>query len=521
MYLSKVPDSRYDANRGSGRVTARLVFPVLVCLGFLVSLTSIFGQGIESVGLAQSSRLRIGEKLSYNISFGGFADAGHAEIQVVSRGALGKIDVIELRSRIKTFDMVSATFFLLDESRTVYASPDTGLPVYISRVSNVGPLPKETVANYLTVPTSSFDFLTLIYKAREASGTGAFPLFENEQLYTVNLQTAGAEKVKTEAGEFDTVTSTVQSDLLTASGIKDLRINFSNDEQKLPVLIRFKTAKGQFRATLSSITLTEPAVPVGTPTPVPTPRPPTTPRPTPTPEPYVENRPLAPELGFQLGESFDYQVTAGGRPVGVINLSAKERTLLKRKEGEEDSLLLIASVKSTEPGAGVLNIADRAKAYVDPDTLAPKLTDTRFTSTFAGLNQTVTFDRRTGTISFGGAQGVDGPVGTHSLISLIYAMRSFNLKPSKDLSNPVNDTRVAVFWESKPYVFTLRPSNPEDITINGEKTSAQLITIITGHPQLDALAIKVWLGTESRIPLRFAAGPSQAELITQTPNIIR
>ena len=131
----------------------------------------------------------------------------------------------------------------------------------------------------------------------------------------------------------------------------------------------------------------------------------------------------------------------------------------------------------------------------------------------------MTFDKRTGSISFGGAQPIDSPIGTHSFLSLIYAMRSFNLKPSKDPGNPVNDTRVAVFWEAKSYVFTLRPSLPEEITINGEKLSAQLITINTGNNELDALALKVWLGTESRVPLRFSAGTLQAELISQTTNL--
>jgi hypothetical protein len=98
-------------------------------------------------------------------------------------------------------------------------------------------------------------------------------------------------------------------------------------------------------------------------------------------------------------------------------------------------------------------------------------------------------------------------------------MRSFNLRPSKDPGNPVNDTRVAVFWESKAYVFTLRPSNPEEIISNGEKTSAQLITITTGNLELDALALKVWLSTEGRVPLRLSVGAFQADLISQTSNL--
>jgi hypothetical protein len=94
-------------------------------------------------------------------------------------------------------------------------------------------------------------------------------------------------------------------------------------------------------------------------------------------------------------------------------------------------------------------------------------------------------------------------------------MRSFNLKPSKVRDNPVNDTRVAVFWDSRPYVFTLRPSAAAEITVNGEKRQAQLITINTGNPELDQLGLKVWLSMDaSRVPLRFSAGQYQADLVS-------
>src|SRR5258708_9974808 len=165
---------------------------------------------------------------------------------------------------------------------------------------------------------------------------------------------------------------------------------------------------------------------------------------------------VAGELGFQLGESLDYRISTGGKPVAVITLNARERKLFQK----EDSLLLTATITGIEQGSNAFRLGDSARVQVDPETLAPKWFESKFASAFAGLNQTATFDKRTGNISFGGPQPIDCPIGTHTMLSLVYAMRSFNLKPSRDLNNPVNDTRVAVFWESKAYVFTLRPSNP-------------------------------------------------------------
>jgi len=472
--------------------------------------------GAQSVSITSTSSIfRIGEKLTYSISFGKIPNAGYAETHVVSRGKLSGKDAVEIRTKVKTTDLVSAAFLLFDESRTVFSSPDTGLPLYVSTNSNDSAIPKETIHNYLAKPTSNYDLLTVLFRAREAGGIGAFPVFENEQFYTVNFQGSVAEKVKTDAGEFDTTVSTVQSDFLTAAGIKEAKINFSADEFRVPVLIRLKTQRGEFRITLSAIVLPESESPSPSPTPVLTPKPTSTPKPSPTPIAYIDNHPLSSELGFQVGEVLDYSVTNGGKPVGQLTLSARERKLFEKA----DSLLLTSTITGVEPGISDLKLGDAATVQVDPETLAPTRLESKFTSPFVGLRQVVTFDKRSGGISFDGKTTIEAPIGTHSFLSLIYAMRSFNLKPSKDPANPVNDTRVAVFWDLRSYVFTLRPSNPEEITINGEKRAAQMISIKTLNKELDALSIKVWLSVDTRVPLRFSAGTYQADLISQTSNL--
>ncbi len=497
--------NRLKGRTGNAFVLAPSLVLLLLIGAALIYLPAISGQTIQT----SSTVFRIGEKLSYNISFGRIPNAGYAETHVVSRGKISGKDAVEIRARVKTVDIVSAAFFLFDESRTAFAAPDTGLPHYVTTSSLDAVTPKETIQNYINQPTSNFDLLTLIYKVRDAGGVGSFPLFEGEQMHTVTLQGAAPEKVKTDAGSFDTTVALVQSDFLAAANLKDLRINFSTDEYRIPVLVRFKTAKGEFKVSLAAITLPEPEVLAPSPTPIANPSPTAAPKPTATPVQYVENQPLLPELGFMLGEVLDYRITSAGKPLGILTLNARERKLIDKR----DTLLLTATVTSVEPGEPTVRLGDGASVQVDPDTLTPIRIDSKFLSTFVGLNQSVTFDQRTGIINFGGKQPADSPVGTHSFVSLLYAMRSFNLKPSKDASNPVNDTRVAVFWENKSYVFTLRPSEPAEWTNNGETVSAQLITINTGNKELDALNLKVWLRTEDRTPLRLSAGAIQADLI--------
>ncbi len=455
---------------------------------------------------------RIGERLTYTVGFERFTNVAYAEIQTVSRGRIGDVDAVELRSKVKTLEFLSAAFYLIDESRTIFASPDTGLPLYVSRTQNIGGLPKEAIQNYLAAPTSNFDLVTMIYKIRHSNGSGTINIQEGEKVYPVTFQTTVNEKIKTDAGDYDTSIVTIQSEYLTENGLKDLRINFSTDEARIPVSIRFKTSKGEFRAKIASIQNLEPQVdPLPTPSPIKTPKPVGTPPPTPTPRSYIDNQPLGSDLSFELGETLEYKITSAGQPIGNFVLQAKER---KQVEGA-DSLLLTATVTEVAAGNGLLNLNDGIKAQVNPESLGPRRLDIGFAGTLSSINQTVVFDEKTSMITFKGTNQVDSPVGTHSILSLAYAIRSFNLKPSKDTSNPINDTRVAVFWDTKPYIFTLRPSLADLITLQGEKVSAQLITINTGNPQLDGLNLKIWLSNdERRIPLRFSVGNFQADLVS-------
>lgn len=485
----------------------KLVFSKIILFVVCSILVVTLSQAIRTQSATQ---YRNGEKLTYQISFDRFTNVGYAELHVASTGKLSGREVVELRAKVKTLDFVSAAFFFVDQSRSVYVTPD-GLPLFISNTDNGGPVPQETTQNYLTTPTANYDFVSAIYKARANGGAGSFPLFEDGQQHVANFLSTVGEKVKTDAGEFDTTISTVTSEYLTAHGLRDFKINFSTDEYRLPVLFRFKKGKSEFRIILTGVSKPEPApAATATPEPVKTPLPQTTPRPLPSPTPYIDNRPLAAELGFKLGEKLDYRVTSGGIPAGTITFATKERKFING----EDTLVLTAEVNSIEPGNRLFSQGDQIRSLVDPETLAPRSIDVIFKNSMPGLNGTATFDNRTGVIRAGASPPFEAPVGTHSILSLIYAMRSFNLTPSRDPSSPVNDTRVAVFWESRTYVFTLRPSKPEEIMINGVKMQAQMISVTTGNAQLDTLAPKVWLSnTDGRTPLRFSVGMIQADLI--------
>lgn len=477
-----------------------------LCLAFLLI-------SLSSAALAQN-QFPIGERVTYTVSLDKFKEAAYAEIYCVSSGALSGKAAVELRSKVKTLNIVSAAVAQVDEVRTTFVDPETGSPLYLSRVDNTDGLPKETKTDLRQSGSTNLDLLAFIYKLRQLGGSGSVNLQEAEKTYTVTFSPSGTEKVTVPAGEFETTIISVQSEYFTELGFVDVKINLTSDEAKVPVLFRFnKNKKSGYRVEAASIQTIAAEQPDVRPTPTPTPAVVATPRPTPTPEQYVPNQPLAPELAFALGETLEYRITAGPRQVGTFVTRARERVQVAGR----DTLVLSSTVTNSAPGNPILALNDSIVASVDPISLAPYTVDIRMSGPLASLSQSAIFDDRTGSIGFKGNQRVDAPIATHSLLSLIYAMRSFNLKPSPVRERPVNDTRVAVFWDTRPYVFTLRPAQPAEIEINGEKRQAQLITINTGHPELDQLSIKVWLSMDpARVPLRFVVGQYQSDLVSVT-----
>jgi hypothetical protein len=388
------------------------------------------------------------------------------------------------------------------------------VPLFAKFTRNPEGLPSEPTSDLLKEPANGLDLLTLLYRVRQSGGVGSANLIENGKLYTVTFSQTGTENVRTPAGDFDTTVVSVQSEYFTDLGFKELIINLSNDDARIPAVIKLRNKRSELRAVAASVQmlLPEPEIdPTPTPAPKTPPIPVVTPTPARTPEPYVDNQPLPGDLSFQLGEALEYRITASGRAVGSFVMRARER----KNIGGRDTLVLAATVTNAAPGNPVVALNDSITAYVDPESLAPRQIEINLRSSLNSYNQTTIFDSRTGAITYKGNSRVDAPVGTHSILSLIYAMRSFNLRMSKTRDNPVNDTRVAVFWESQPYIFKVRPGAEESLEINGEKVLAQMISVTTDNPQLDALGLKIWLSVdERRVPLRFSVGTYQADLVS-------
>jgi hypothetical protein len=453
---------------------------------------------------------RVGERLTYNISFDKFPNVAYAETYVASRGKIGGKEAIEIQSKLKTLNFLTKNYFASDTARTTYVSPADGTPLYVKNVDNSIGAPIETVTNYAD-KGGSFDLTSILFKIRASGGAGSFTMFESDKTYNVSFHNIGAETVRSDAGEFLASIIEVKSEYLTDNGFSSLKISLAGEGNSIPVQIRLGIGKkSEFRGVIASIQNAAPE-PTPTPTAVPTQTPRPTPRPTATPATYVNDQPLI-GMPFALGENLVYTVTSGTRNIGTVTLAAKERKLIRDK----DSLVLTATVTNTTGGELFRN-GNGIRTNVGPETLSPDDLEMKFDGSLAAFSQSARFNQSRSVVTVGG-QPVDVPVGTHNILSLVYAMRLYNLNLSK--VNPIKDTRVAVFWDKKAHVFTLRPLAPQEITIGGHKLLAQQVNISTGNPQLDALSLKVWLSEdERRLPLRFSIGNYQLELVLASAGI--
>jgi hypothetical protein len=441
-----------------------------------------------------SQTYKIGEKITYNVSFGSIKEAGYAEIFVVSSGKLKGEDAIELQAKFKTINLLSA-IYPINQTRICYISTKTGLPLYNRIIFQEEMIPREKIENFLENPTKYHNLITALYQIR--SGANNINFQEDGKIYTLSWQIKAKKKVKTDIGEFDSLILNVQSNLFDEWGIKDFQLGLTDDSQKIPISMSFKNEKGLLAANIASFQIVEQEpkeIPKTEPTPTPTP----TPRPTPT--PYIENQPLSKDLPFVLGEALSYKLSHRNEEIGTVVLQAKERVQI----GQRDSLVLMATVTQIKPQT-FLSAGDVFTSQVDPFVLTPFTAEARLKT----YREVVSFNQELGFASLD-TNKINIPVGTHSLLSLAYAIRAF-VFPSTE--KKLQDVRVAVFFNKKYYIITLRPSGQEEITFGDRKIMAQIISISANIPNFDRLNAKVWLSNDAaRLPLRFTIGNFSADL---------
>jgi hypothetical protein len=514
----------------------------LVCLAPAAALTARAQAAAAGVdpGPFSPAPYRVGERLSYNVSFSNFPTAAHVELLVAGRGQYSGRDGVELRGHVETIGIVSAALYAVNNDYVSYVDAATGIPYRTGQVIREGSQsanmlgalnpaagpPTLSDAQVSTPPPGVFDILSAIYRLRAlplAQG-GAYRLSVQSASAThdVELKVTGRELLKTNVGSSNALAAQVRVPGNRALTDYRIRIYFSDDDLHLPLLVTARHPAGEIRAELTGVEMlalqasaAQPAPPAGAQLQPPgaivlPPQTggaavaPPTPRPTATPRASASAGPLAASnLGppsappFKVGEQLNFNFFAGAnaQPVGTGSFHVRSRGKYFGREG----LLINAVMQTTGPSQSVFPVNDLITSYVDAVTLLPFRTELRIQEGARRVNWVVSADQERGNALFDDGTRLEIQAGTHDLVSVIYAIRSFDLTPGRQ-------TRVALLVNKRPRALSVASIRQGTIELGGQSIPAVELLLTTGEPQGDRFALRLWVSTDNRrLPLRLTA----------------
>jgi len=462
---------------------------------------------------------RVGERLTYNVSFAQFISAGHIELFVAGRGRYFDRDGIQLQAHVETSGVVNVALLSLNNDYTTYVDAATGLPYRAQQVVREAGRTTEAESNYNqpagtdAIPgklrggesAGIYDLLSAIYRLRAmpltVGSSQDFTVRTESHDYQADVRVVGHSMVKTNVGSFNAVVAKVR---MSDSPIYNIVVYLSDDEWHVPVLVTGRHDDGEIRAELAASELAVPAAPTATPlsTPVVT-----------TPPSNVTTPPAtsgpALNLPFKIGEQLNYQVYVGTetQPVGSLTFGVTARGRYFNRDG----LLFTVTAQTNGAGGRLFFVNDKFLSYVDPETLLPFRTEMNLAEGKWRNTRVYTVDQDRGAVTTDKNQRIEIPVGTHDLVSAIYAIRTFDLSPKRQ-------NAISILAISQPRTLLVNSQQRETIELNGQQIPALLLTLSTEDTEKNRLQIRVWVGDDARhLPLRIAAvtplGAVRADLI--------
>ncbi len=216
----------------------------------------------------------------------------------------------------------------------------------------------------------------------------------------------------------------------------------------------------------------------------------------------------ASDLPFRPGEqlNFNFYAGQGSQPIGTASFQVRARARYFNREG----LLLAANMQTTGAGRALFPVTDQINSYVGANTLLPFRTELLLQEGRRRTSWVVSVDQDRGNALFDDGTRVEMPVGTHDLISVFYALRSFDLTPGKE-------NRVSLLINKRPRLLLLTSLRRDTVQLSGRPIPAVVLSLLTNDPDGDRFQLRLWVSTDRRrLPLRLTAqtplGPVRADL---------
>ncbi len=484
---------------------------------------------------------RVGERLTYTVAFSNFPTAAHVQTEVAARGQFYAREGVELRAHVETIGVVSAALYALNNTYATFVDPANGLPYRARQSIRQNATVQDVVQDYNTplgdsalalgrdvaVSAGTFDFLSALYRLRAlplAQGaTYALSVRHGDSVYDAEVRVTGRETLKTNVGSTNAVVAEVRVRANKEADDYRVRLYFTDDERHVPVLISARHRAGEIRVELASAEfIGETSDPVATASPPPNPNEPgtqlppgqvatnvrPTPAPTPARPPGAGGAAPPAELPFKPGEQLNFNFFLGpnAQPVGTAALAVRPRAQYFSREG----LMLTATLQTAGAGQALYPVNDQINSYVDASSVLPFRTELTLAEGKRRARFVVSADQQAGSALFEDGTRVEVPFGTHDLLSVFYALRSFDLSPGKRNS-------VSLLLNKRPRVLFITALRAGSLQLGGQNIPAVELALTTSDPAGDRFALRLWVSTDKRrLPLRLTAttplGPVRADL---------
>jgi hypothetical protein len=475
---------------------------------------------------------RVGERLTYNVSFSNFISAAHVELLVAARGTFLGREGIQLKAHVETNGVVNAALFAINNDYITYVDPATGLPYRGQQTIRQASRIAESFADFnqpegTTAISSgrtgelpgSYDFLSALYRLRAlpltSGSTYNVAAREGNQNYHIEIRVTGREMIKTNVGSFNAIVSQVRIKSESQGDSYAMKAYFSDDQRHVPVLIVARVSAGELQVELAGSTfVTTPGV---TPTPTPTPEPGTPPTRSPVaiPGTPVSEDPGLGDLPFKVGERLNYQVFLPNIPAAAGTATFQVRA--HSKYFDHDGLFFTVNAQTTNALQKIFAASDMMSSYVDPKTLLPFRTELTLNEGRDRFVAKLTINQDYGTATTDAGERIEIPIGTHDYLSYFYLVRTFSLTPPKR-------SAISILVNNKPKTLFITALKRENVQLGSQTIPAIQISLTTDDAQGDKYQIRGWISDDRRrLPLRLTAmtalGPIRADLdiISLTP----
>jgi hypothetical protein len=520
------------------RLKPSVIFSSFVLLAVLAAPFGsqvVSGQGSQPFSPAP---YRVGERLTYNVSFSNFASAAYIELLVSAQGNFFGRDAIQLKGHIETTGMVNAALFAVNNDYITYIDPANGAPFRGQQIIRAASRTTDTSADFnqpagvAALPAKrtiefpgTYDFLSVIYRVRAlplSPGSNYFlSLRDGNDSYGMDVAVTGKVAIKTNVGSFATVICRLRIRDNPKFNGYDVKVYFSDDQRHIPVLVIVHHPAGDINAELaaSEFVATPPVPPIPGPsptaiTPVTDPQRVTTPpagngaAPAGSSDSSADNSGALGELPFKVGEQLNYQVFLPNitLPAATANFQVRARS----KYFDHDGLLFTLSAQTSNALQTLFVANDVVTSYVDPKTLLPFHSEFSFNEGRRRFASKLAINQDYGAAVSEKGDRIEIPVGTHDYLSFFYALRTFSLAPPRR-------SAISILVNNKPKTLFITAIRKETVKLGSQTIPAIQVSLTTDDAESDKYQLRAWISDDARrLPLRLTAvtqlGPIRADL---------